>query len=487
MCGITTPELKSGRRRGMEVSDGGQVEREERRRGSRSTTSATNLGTRIVTRGRKKMLEASNRNAQKSTGRTAQRTRRAPSGDGERRASGPSGAECGGGNSYSGNAVTDRSEANSHRSPNVTKSGQPTKKASTPSPPKRRPTTSSSPRTPCLSKRGARSKIPSTPDTPSTSGGLGKQRVLVSPLLRTENLPDLEVLHRTEEQILQVERLRSVEWFLRSSDSRVAAAMCGTKTPALKSGRRRSNEVTNEGQTQRMERRRGSRSSTSATDLGTRMVTRGRKKMLEASVREVGHHGEASTSTVVVDVVVKKKNTGKTARRNRRAPSGDGDASGPSGADCGQADSYSGNAVTDRSEANSHRSPKVKKTGQPVIKASQTSPPKRTPTTSSSPRTPCLSKRGARSKIPSTPDTPSTSGGSGNQRLLVLPRTEEDYYTGNFPKHLSYRMALKRCHHPAKQVTLPKLMSILTLEKSGLETRMESPQQSRSLKLWTFS
>ncbi|KRX11303.1 hypothetical protein T07_331, partial [Trichinella nelsoni] len=57
--------------------------------------------------------------------------------------------------------------------------------------------------------------------------------------------------------------------------------MCGTKTPALKSGRRRGNEVDNGGQTQRMERRRGSRSSTSATDLGTRMVTRGRKKMLE--------------------------------------------------------------------------------------------------------------------------------------------------------------------------------------------------------------
>ncbi|KRX15370.1 hypothetical protein T07_14252, partial [Trichinella nelsoni] len=205
--------------------------------------------------------------------------------------------------------------------------------------------------------------------------------------------------------------------------------MCGTKTPALKSGRRRGNEVDNGGQTQRMERRRGSRSSTSATDLGTRMVTRGRKKMLEASVREVGHHGEASTSTVVVDVVKTKKNTGKTARRNRRAPSGDEqrETSGPCGAECGQADSCSGNAVTDRSEANSHRSPKVTKTGQPVIKASQASPPKRTPTTSSSPRTPCLSKRGARSKIPSTPDTPSTSGGSGKQRVLVSPllRTEK--------------------------------------------------------------
>ncbi|KRX31296.1 hypothetical protein T06_4200, partial [Trichinella sp. T6] len=101
--------------------------------------------------------------------------------------------------SYSGNAVTDRAEAKSRRSPNS--AGQPNVKASTPSPRIRRPTTSSSPRTPKLSKRGARSKIPSTPDTPSTSGGSGKQRVLVSPLLRTEKLPDLEVLQRTEEQV----------------------------------------------------------------------------------------------------------------------------------------------------------------------------------------------------------------------------------------------------------------------------------------------
>ncbi|KRZ55637.1 hypothetical protein T02_15905 [Trichinella nativa] len=131
---------------------------------------------------------------------------------------------------------------------------------------------------------------------------------------------------------------------------------CG-KTPALKSGRRRGNEVINEGQTERMERRRGSRDSASATDLGMRMVTRGRKKLMEALVREAVHHEEASTSTVVVDVVEKnrnaQKNTVTKAQRRRRAPSGDGDngASGPSGAMCGQADSYSGNAVTDRAEA----------------------------------------------------------------------------------------------------------------------------------------
>ncbi|KRX33425.1 hypothetical protein T06_5899, partial [Trichinella sp. T6] len=96
---------------------------------------------------------------------------------------------------------------------------------------------------------------------------------------------------------------------------------CG-KTPALKSGRRRGNEVTDEGQTERMERRRGSRDSASATDLGMRMVTRGRKKMMEALVREAVHHGMASTSTVVVDVVKPtKKSTGRTARRTRRAPS----------------------------------------------------------------------------------------------------------------------------------------------------------------------
>ncbi|KRX11557.1 hypothetical protein T07_2669, partial [Trichinella nelsoni] len=83
------------------------------------------------------------------------------------------------------------------------------------------------------------------------------------------------------------------------------------------------------------------------------MVTRGRKKMLEASVREVGHHGGESASNMVVDVVKTKKNTG-TARRNRRAPSGDEqrETSGPCGAECGQADSCSGNAVTDRVEAN---------------------------------------------------------------------------------------------------------------------------------------
>ncbi|KRX56208.1 hypothetical protein T06_9863 [Trichinella sp. T6] len=120
------------------------------------------------------------------------------------------------------------------------------------------------------------------------------------------------------------------------------------KTPALKSGRRRSKEVTDGGQTERMERRRGSRESASATDLGMRMVTRGRKKLMEAL---------ASTSTVVVDVVEKnrnaQKNTVTKAQRRRRAPSGDGDngANGPSGAMCGQADSYSGNAVTDRAEA----------------------------------------------------------------------------------------------------------------------------------------
>ncbi|KRY26117.1 hypothetical protein T03_14384, partial [Trichinella britovi] len=202
---------------------------------------------------------------------------------------------------------------------------------------------------------------------------------------------------------------------------------CG-KTPALKSGRRR--EVTDEGQTEQRERRRGSRDSTSATDLGSRMVTRGRKKMMEASVREAVHHEVASTSTVVVDVVKPtKKNTGKTARRTRRAPSGDVEyvTSGPSGATCGQADSYSGNAVTDRAEAKSRRSPNTVKSGRRVVKASPTSPPTNIPTPSSSPRTPCLSKRGARSKIPSTPDTSSTSGGSGKQRVLVSPllRTEK--------------------------------------------------------------
>ncbi|KRX31548.1 hypothetical protein T06_14358, partial [Trichinella sp. T6] len=131
------------------------------------------------------------------------------------------------------------------------------------------------------------------------------------------------------------------------------------KTPALKSGRRRGNEVTDEGQTERMERRRGSRDSASATDLGMRMVTRGRKKMMEALVREAVHHEEPSTNTVVVDVVKPtKKSTGRTARRTRRAPSGDGERleSGISGATCGQADSYSGNAVTDRAEAKSRRS-----------------------------------------------------------------------------------------------------------------------------------
>ncbi|XP_003366357.1 conserved hypothetical protein, partial [Trichinella spiralis] len=209
--------------------------------------------------------------------------------------------------------------------------------------------------------------------------------------------------------------LRSVEWFVRSSDSRVAATMCSAKTPALKSGRRRGKEVNYEGQIVRVERRRGSRSSTSATDLGTRMVTRGRKKLMEASVREAGHHGGESASTVDVDVVESKKITGKTARRNRRAPSGDGKRRESCGAECGQA--VCGNAVADRSEASSPRTPNVSKSGrdkcgQPTIKASTPSPPKRKPTTSSSPRTPCLSKRGARSKIPSTPDTPSTSGGS---------------------------------------------------------------------------
>ncbi|KRZ81536.1 hypothetical protein T08_13795, partial [Trichinella sp. T8] len=190
------------------------------------------------------------------------------------------------------------------------------------------------------------------------------------------------------------------------------ASMRSTKTPALKSGRRRGKEVNIEGQTERMERRRGSRNSTSATDLGTRMVTRGRKKLMEALVREAVHHEEASTSGVDVDVVKPtKKITGRTAHYTRRAPSGDGErrSSGPSGATCGQADSYSGNAVTDRAEAKSRRSPNIK------------------PTTSSSPRTPKLSKRGARSKIPSTPETPSTSGGSGKQRVLVslLLVTEE--------------------------------------------------------------
>ncbi|KRX82077.1 hypothetical protein T06_5667 [Trichinella sp. T6] len=76
----------------------------------------------------------------------------------------------------------------------------------------------------------------------------------------------------------------------RSSDSRVAASMPCEKTPALKSGRRRSKEVTDGGQTERMERRRGSRESASATDLGMRMVTRGRKKLMEALVREAVHH-----------------------------------------------------------------------------------------------------------------------------------------------------------------------------------------------------
>ncbi|XP_003366871.1 hypothetical protein Tsp_13187, partial [Trichinella spiralis] len=206
--------------------------------------------------------------------------------------------------------------------------------------------------------------------------------------------------------------------------------MCSAKTPALKSGRRRGKEVNYEGQIVRVERRRGSRSSTSATDLGTRMVTRGRKKLMEASVREAGHHGGESASTVDVDVVESKKITGKTARRNRRAPSGDGKRRESCGAECGQA--VCGNAVADRSEASSPRTPNVSKSGrdkcgQPTIKASTPSPPKRKPTTSSSPRTPCLSKRGARSKIPSTPDTPSTSGGSGKQRVLVSPllRTEK--------------------------------------------------------------
>ncbi|KRY02510.1 hypothetical protein T12_10176, partial [Trichinella patagoniensis] len=101
--------------------------------------------------------------------------------------------------------------------------------------------------------------------------------------------------------------------------------MSSEKTPALKSGRRRCNEVTNGCQTEQTERRRGSRDSTSATDLGMRMVTRGRKKLMEASVREAAHHEKPSTSGVDADVVMPtKKSTGSTARRTRIAPSGDG-------------------------------------------------------------------------------------------------------------------------------------------------------------------
>ncbi|XP_003373726.1 conserved hypothetical protein [Trichinella spiralis] len=57
--------------------------------------------------------------------------------------------------------------------------------------------TSNRPRTPSISKRGARSELPYTPAfiTPSTSGGSGKQRVLVSLLLRTVELHDLESLY----------------------------------------------------------------------------------------------------------------------------------------------------------------------------------------------------------------------------------------------------------------------------------------------------
>ncbi|KRY05923.1 hypothetical protein T12_9573, partial [Trichinella patagoniensis] len=95
----------------------------------------------------------------------------------------------------------------------------------------------------------------------------------------------------------------------RSSASRVAVAVM--RSPG--------------GQTEQTERRRGSRDSTSATDLGTRMVTRGRKKLMEASVREAAHHEKPSTSGVDADVVMPtKKSTGSTARRTRIAPSGDG-------------------------------------------------------------------------------------------------------------------------------------------------------------------
>ncbi|KRZ05426.1 hypothetical protein T4B_12366, partial [Trichinella pseudospiralis] len=166
------------------------------RRGSRSPTedtgtSATNLETRMVTRGQKKKMgmpveesrheecraetskgmatNTSRRVALKSTGKEecAQATRRAH-GDGR----------------SSGHCTSNRPS--------------PSTIAAT------RPSTPMSPRTPPVSKRGARTKLPSTPDevTPSTSsGGSGTKRLMVSPLLRTEELPDLEVLHRTEEQV----------------------------------------------------------------------------------------------------------------------------------------------------------------------------------------------------------------------------------------------------------------------------------------------
>ncbi|KRY26764.1 hypothetical protein T01_8399 [Trichinella spiralis] len=128
------------------------------------------------------------------------------------------------------------------------------------------------------------------------------------------------------------------------------------------------------------------------------MVTRGRKKLMEASVREAGHHGGESASTVDVAVVESKKITGKTARRTRRAPSLR-NLRGITGSRFG------------------HASPK-------------TSPSSPTTTaTSNRPRTPSISKRGARSELPYTPAfiTPSTSGGSGKQRVLVslLLRTVE--------------------------------------------------------------
>ncbi|KRZ81512.1 hypothetical protein T08_1372, partial [Trichinella sp. T8] len=201
------------------------------------------------------------------------------------------------------------------------------------------------------------------------------------------------IVQHSSSGAVQIRRFDEVKWFVRSSDSRVAASMRSTKTPALKSGRRRC------------------------------------KEMMEALVREAVHHEEPSTSGLDVDVGKTKKAAGRTARRTRRAPSGDVERreSGPSGATCGQTDSYRGNAVTDRAEAKSRRSPNYTNTGQHIVKASPTSPHTRRPTPSSSPRTPCLSKRGARSKIPSTPDTPSTSGGSGKQRVLVSPllRTEK--------------------------------------------------------------
>ncbi|KRZ81769.1 hypothetical protein T08_13191, partial [Trichinella sp. T8] len=236
-------------------------------------------------------------------------------------------------------------------------------------------------------------------------------RVQPRPTLRHHQKPVPK--QKAKQTTLEVERLQSVKWFGRSSDSRVAATVFGMKTPALMSGRRCGNEY------ERNEPWDESGYSWTLNVVDVRVVK------VEA---EVVHNDGATTNTFVVVVTANKKKCNFPQKTDVVDGKYCGDAIA---AICvvGFRPSRWFVVVGILLFMYLHFRWDIHCFGHSGTKTSPSSPT--TTETSNSPRTPTISKRDACSELPSTPDfiTTSTSG------VSVLQRTEEQVtdYTDSFP------------------------------------------------------